>query len=159
MRDFRIATLCSALQIVANHEVMRRNRVFKPFKLLHKPLRRNFTDATSTARAAGHNVLLHVETELLRQYFISALPDDDGIGLVSLLIERINYALEEKLPTPRESHGEWLGMRFGMVVQHRRRPMQELLQLQILMGPCTADAPAVFVLRTGRSTPLEEPPF
>jgi hypothetical protein len=138
---------------------VRKNRVFKPFGLLNRPLRQEFIDVTTTARAAGYNLRLRVETAIVRHYFLPASPDDDGVALIGVVVEALYLAIEEKMPAVRASYGLWLSLRFDLVAQHRRKNFAEILHLQILIGPCTADQVSVFVLRSGRPVPIEEPPF
>lgn len=46
---------------------MRNNRVFMSFGSLNKAFRQHFIDVTATARAAGYNIRLCIETEIVRQ--------------------------------------------------------------------------------------------
>ena len=138
---------------------MQKNRLFHSTQLLKQSLRRQYTDVTRTARAASYNLLLRIETKIVRHYFLPASPGDDGVALIGAIIEARHLALEEKMPVVRASHGQWLSLRFDFVAQHRRRDFAEILRLQILIGPCTSDQPCVFVLLSGRPIPIEEPPF
>ena len=145
--------------MVVKHEGMRNSRVFKSFASLNNPLRQQFIDATTTARAAGYRLQLRVETGFLRKYFIPTSPDDHGLALISSVVEEMYLALNEKNQALRVSHGAWLSLHFDLVAQHRRKNLPEILHLQVLLGPCTSDQCSVFVWRAERPVPFEGPPF
>lgn len=118
---------------------MAKNRVFKPASSLRLPPRHCLTNAASTAREAGFNVQLYVESHLLRWYYIPDFPDEDGIALVGELLDHIDLVLASRVRAMRISYGEWLALRFEFVAQHRRRAMPEVLTLQSHLGPCAGD--------------------
>jgi hypothetical protein len=126
---------------------MLKNRVFKPASQLPVPLDHCVTDATRTAQAVGISIQLHVETNLLRWYFIPDDPDDDGRALVREMLEQLDLVLAGKVKAMRVSYGEWLMVRFELAAQHRRRALPTILTLQAILGPCTADAILLYVVR------------
>ena len=134
------------------------NRVFK-WSPLQLPAPDALTDVTSTGRACDQNQKLKADTALIRNYVIPALQDDEGIALISAIIECLHLALCEQVHSIRVSHGTWLSIHCEFVAQHRRKQVPEILNLRFLLGPCTSDDPTVFVLLTPPPSDDEAAPF
>lgn len=100
---------------------------------------------TATALKCGQTVALQIETSLVRNYHDPAHPDDDGVGLVTLLLADFHSALAEEIPAVHVSHGNWLSVYFEIVVQRRNRVLPEILPVRFLFGPCLSNSPSITI--------------
>lgn len=97
--------------------------------------------------------------DLVRQYVVCDSDSDDGVTFIKLFIQELELALSEKTLAVRMSHGNWLSLRFDLPARHRRKGISEVLHLLVLLGPCASNETSIYVLRTSRALPIDEPPF
>jgi len=95
---------------------------------------------------------MRIQPELLRNYTLPDICDDEGFYLVGEIVRIIDAALHGRLPARLVSLGKYLALKVAFVAQHRRRETPETMTLWILIGPCDSHRPAVYVGRI-------EPPF
>lgn len=121
------------------------NRIFKLQGGRPIAPKQRFVDMTATALSAGYAVPLKIEATLVRNYFVPTNPDDNGVGLVSSLLDDFYSALAEEIPGIRVSHGSWLSVYCEFVAQRRNRILPEILHLRYLIGPCTSNCPSITI--------------
>ena len=124
---------------------MRHNRIFRRRRYRLSTLRASLRDVTRTARQWGFPFALLVQRELLRSYFLVNAVDDEGYYLVGRITLLVDAVLQGRLPRKLVSHGRYLGFRMKLTAQHRRRDAAEILELEVLVGPCNGRRPAAYV--------------
>ena len=114
---------------------------------------------TATALSAGYAVPLKIESTLVQQYYAPNNPDDNGVGLVSSLLENFHSALAEEIPGIRVSHGNLLSIYCDFIAQRRNRILPEILHVRYLLGPCTSNSPSLTISCDRPTATHEHVPF
>lgn len=135
------------------------NRIFNTSRAARDLPEVTFSDVTTTALAAGHNIGLRVETSVVRRYQVPRSCDDEGMAFIGMLLEALYDALAERIPAKRVSHGEWLTTYLEVEAQHRQRQNPEALHLRVLLGPCNTDNPEILICRAASPEDECESPF
>ena len=135
---------------------MRYNRVFERRGYRLATLRASLTNVSRTARQWGLPVALRVQSQILSKYTLPQIHDDEGYYLVGRIALLIDAVLLGRLPRRLVSHGRYLGFKLKLTAQHRRNDTPEILELEVVVGPCDGRRPAAYVWRV---EPLDSPPF
>lgn len=135
------------------------NRAFGDPRELRPHLRCQFCDASRTAYAAGYNLHLLVQVELIRNYHLPAFCEEDGVAFLGRLVESMYLALAERIPARHTAYRDWLATQFSFRVQHRRKHQPETIQLLVLTGPCNSAHPKMCVVQGPNRAPVDDVPF
>jgi len=126
---------------------MKHNRVFQRRGYRITALRLSLTDVSRTARQWGFPFALRIHPEILSRYTLPHICDDEGYYLVGRVALLVDAVLQGRLPRRLVSHGRYLGFRLKLTAQHRRSDSAELLELEVLVGPCAGRRQGVYVWR------------
>jgi hypothetical protein len=99
---------------------------------------------------------MRIQPELLSTFTLVNVVDDEGYYLVGRIALLVDAVLQGRLPRRLVSHGKYLGFNLKLTVQHRRRDAAEILELEVLIGPCDGRRPAAYVWLV---EPPAGPPF
>jgi hypothetical protein len=135
---------------------VKHNRIFRRRSYRLSVLRASLRDVTSTARQWGSLFAMRIQPELLRSYILVNVVDDEGYYLVGRIALLVDAVLQGRLPRQLVSHGRYLGFRMKLTAQHRRRDTPEILDLEVVIGPCDGRRPAAYVWLV---QPPADPPF
>ena len=135
---------------------MRHNRIFRRRGYRISSLRLSLRNVSCTAKQWGFLFALRVQPEILRNYTVPRILDDEGYYLVGRIVMLVDAVLQGRLRRRLVSHGKYLSFEFKLWVQHRRRATEEILELQILIGPCDGRRPVAYVWLI---EPVDSPPF
>jgi hypothetical protein len=107
----------------------------------------SFVDVTTIAYDYQFPFKTYVSRDLLRNYTVAGVPDDDeGRLFVEGIVDDILAAITGRIPGTSIGYGTSFAIQFQFLAQHRRRPMPEVLKLRALFGPWDSD-PEVYVSR------------
>ena len=123
------------------------NRIFQRRGYRLRPLRILLRNVTRTAKEWGFPFAMRIQPELLRNYTLPHICDDEGYFLVGQLTLIIDGVLEGLLPPELVSYGKYLAFNFTLAAQHRRRNTVEIVELGVVIGPCDGRRPVVYVWR------------
>lgn len=135
---------------------MRHNRIFRRRRYRLSALRASLRDVTPTARQWGFLFEMRIQPELLRSFTLVNVVDDEGYYLFGRIALLLDALIQGRLPRQLVSHGKYLGFNLKLRVQHRRRDAPEILNLEVVLGPCDARRPAAYVWLI---EPPGDPPF
>ena len=91
---------------------------------------------------------MRIQPELLCNYTLPHICDDEVYYLVGQLTLLIDGVLEGLLPPEPVSYGKYLAFNFTLAAQHRRRNTVEIVELGGVIGPCDSRRPVVYVWRS-----------
>ena len=121
---------------------MRHNRIFGKRGYRLSTLRASLRDVTPTARQWGLPLAMRVQPALLSSYTLPQICDDEGYYLVGRIALLVDAVIQGCLPCRLVSHGKYLGFNLKLTVQHRRKDTPEILDLEVVIGPCDDRRPA-----------------
>jgi hypothetical protein len=117
------------------------NRVFQRPEPRTRRQRASFVDVTAIACACGCPFQTYVSRSLLTTYTIPGVADDDeGQLFVESILDDMFAAITGQFPSVSVSYGRSFTTTFEFLAQHRRRPMPEILNLSVWVGPCDKNA-------------------
>jgi hypothetical protein len=99
---------------------------------------------------------MRVQPELLSSFTLVNIDDDEGYYLVGRIALLIDAVIQGRLPRKLVSYGRYLGFRIKLTVQHRRKDTPEILDLEVVIGPCDCRRLAAYVWLI---EPPADPPF
>jgi hypothetical protein len=135
---------------------MKHNRIFRRRSYRLSALRASLRDVTPTARQWGFPFAMCIQPKLLSTFTLVNVVDDEGYYLVGRIAVLVDAVLQGRLPRRLVSHGRYLGFRMKLTAQHRRRDTPEILELEVVIGPCDGRRPAAYVWLV---QPPADPPF
>jgi hypothetical protein len=135
---------------------VKHNRIFRRRSYRLSALRASLRDVTPTARQWGFPFAMRIQPKLLSAFTLANVVDDEGYYLVGRIALLVDAVLQGRLPRRLVSHGKYLGFNLKLTVQHRRKDTPEILDLEVVIGPCDGRRPAAYVWLV---EPPAGPPF
>ena len=112
------------------------NRIFKSPNSVLVPSRASFVDVTTIAHDYQFPFKTFVNRNLLRNYTVAGVPDDDeGRLFVEGIVDDVLAAITGRIPGTSIGYGTSFAIQFQFLAQHRRRRAPECLMLRALIGP------------------------
>ena len=112
------------------------NRIFKSPNSVPVPSRASFVDVTTIAHDYQFPFKTFVNRNLLRNYTVAGVPDDDeGRLFVEGIVDDVLAAITGRIPGTSIGYGTSFAIQFQFLAQHRRRLVPECLMLRAMIGP------------------------
>ena len=124
---------------------MRHNRIFRRRGYRLSTLRASLRDVTPTARQWGFLFAMRIQQDLLRSFVLADVIDDEGYYMVGRITLLVDAVLQGRLRRELVSYGKYLGFHLKLTVQHRRKDAPEILDLEVVIGPCDGHRPEAYV--------------
>jgi len=135
---------------------VKHNRIFRRRSYRLSALRASLRDVTSTARQWGFPFAMRVQPGVLASFTLVNIVDDEGFYLVGRIALLVDAVIQGRLPRRLVSHGRYLEFHIQLTVQHRRKDTPEVLDLEVVIGPCDGRRLAAYVWLV---EPPADPPF